>query len=127
MKAQKNILSRRAQSGDHSDVTGDEESLTNTSKSFWDRIWPVMACGAGLFSDGCGCFPSNTTAALAGSLHRVLADINNVIGSVSTILTRLYGKAYTGSNARKNVSAITFAGTVLGQLVFGYTSDRYVA
>lgn len=61
-----------------------------------------MACGAGLFSDG---------------------YINNVIGSVSTILTRLYGKEYTESSARKNVSAIAFAGTVLGQLIFGYTSD----
>jgi len=27
-------------------------SITNTNKSKWDRLWPVIACGAGLFSDG---------------------------------------------------------------------------
>jgi MFS family permease len=37
----------------------------------------------------------------------------------------LYGKAYTGSNAQKNISAITFVGTVVGQLLFGYTSDKW--
>lgn len=46
-------------------------------------------------------------------------DINNVIGSVSTILTRLYGTAYTQSNAQKNVSAIAFAGAILGMWVLG--------
>jgi MFS family permease len=44
---------------------------------------------------------------------------------VSTILTKLYGTEYTGSNAQKNVSAIAFAGTVFGQLLFGYTSDKW--
>ena len=28
------------------------DSIANTSKGRWDRIWPVIACGAGLFSDG---------------------------------------------------------------------------
>ena len=28
------------------------DSIVNTSKGRWDRIWPVIACGAGLFSDG---------------------------------------------------------------------------
>jgi MFS family permease len=37
----------------------------------------------------------------------------------------IYGKAYTNAPARKNISAITFAGTVLGQLIFGYTSDKW--
>jgi len=27
-------------------------SVANTNKSKWDRLWPVIACGAGLFSDG---------------------------------------------------------------------------
>jgi MFS family permease len=48
-----------------------------------------------------------------------------VIGSVSTMLIVLYGDLYTKSTAQKNVSAITFAGTVLGQLIFGYTSDKW--
>jgi MFS family permease len=37
----------------------------------------------------------------------------------------IYGKAYTNSPARSNVAAISFVGTVLGQLVFGYTSDKW--
>lgn len=29
-----------------------EVELENTDKSRWERSWPVIACGAGLFSDG---------------------------------------------------------------------------
>ncbi|KAH7025014.1 MFS phospholipid transporter Git1 [Microdochium trichocladiopsis] len=72
--------------------------------SFYEKIKPVFACGAGLFSDG---------------------YINNVIGSVNTTLARQYGATYTGSTAAKNVSSIAFAGTVVGQLFFGYLSDRW--
>lgn len=59
-------------------------------KPFWEAIWPVLACGAGLFSDG---------------------YINNVISSVGTVLSRQYGDLYSNS-AAQNVSAIAFAGTV---------------
>jgi len=65
---------------------------------------PVAACGAGLFSDG---------------------YINNVIGSVGTVLSREYGETWTQSQAKNVVSAIAFAGTVIGQLVFGVLSDRW--
>jgi MFS family permease len=44
---------------------------------------------------------------------------------VGTILGILYGTAYTGSPAKANVAAISFAGTVLGQLIFGYTADKW--
>lgn len=27
-------------------------SIERTEKSKWERLWPVIACGAGLFSDG---------------------------------------------------------------------------
>jgi hypothetical protein len=27
-------------------------SLAKTEKGRWERLWPVIACGAGLFSDG---------------------------------------------------------------------------
>lgn len=27
-------------------------SISATEKSKWERLWPVIACGAGLFSDG---------------------------------------------------------------------------
>ncbi|KAI3329967.1 putative MFS phospholipid transporter [Ustulina deusta] len=73
-------------------------------RPFMDAIWPVLACGAGLFSDG---------------------YINNVIGSVTTVLTYQYGDLYSKSRAAGVVRAIAFAGTVVGQLVFGYTADRW--
>ncbi|KAF2494492.1 putative MFS phospholipid transporter [Lophium mytilinum] len=79
-------------------------SLTQTDKGRWERMWPVIACGAGLFSDG---------------------YLNGVIGSVNTMLSTIYADEYTKSSAQQNVSSITFAGTVLGMLFFGYTSDHY--
>jgi hypothetical protein len=33
------------------DYSGDVP-VAELPKSFWSRIWPVFACGAGLFSDG---------------------------------------------------------------------------
>jgi len=27
-------------------------SVAKTEKGRWERLWPVIACGAGLFSDG---------------------------------------------------------------------------
>jgi MFS family permease len=48
-----------------------------------------------------------------------------VIGSVNTILRRLYPVQYGKSKATNNVASIAFAGTVVGQLVFGYASDHY--
>jgi MFS family permease len=53
------------------------------------------------------------------------ADVQQVIGSVSTCLARIYPDEYANSPARQNVSSITFAGTVLGTLIFGYTADRW--
>lgn len=79
-------------------------SIARTSKSRWERLWPVIACGAGLFSDG---------------------YLNNIIGPVNTMLKRIYPKEFAGSSAQANVSSITFAGTVVGMLVFGWTSDHY--
>ena len=37
----------------------------------------------------------------------------------------IYGSAYTGSSAQQNITAITFVGTVVGQLFFGYLSDKW--
>ncbi|KAL2262863.1 hypothetical protein VTK26DRAFT_9189 [Humicola hyalothermophila] len=73
-------------------------------KSFWTALIPVMACGAGLFSDG---------------------YINNVIGSVVTILSMQYGEVWESSNAKHYLGDIAFAGTVVGQLAFGYLSDKW--
>ena len=41
------------------------------------------------------------------------------------MLARIYPDAYKASSAQANVASITFAGTVLGMLFFGYTSDHY--
>ncbi|KAI9807559.1 MAG: hypothetical protein M1825_005499 [Sarcosagium campestre] len=82
----------------------EESSLDHTNKSQLDRLIPVIACGAGLFSDG---------------------YCNQVIGSVNTILGILYPTEYKNSSASANVSSIAFAGTVVGMLFFGYTSDHY--
>ncbi|KAK2608482.1 glycerophosphoinositol permease [Conoideocrella luteorostrata] len=73
-------------------------------KSFFQAALPVFACGAGLFSDG---------------------YINNVIGSVNTILKLQYDTVYKNSNAAKYVADIAFAGTVVGQLFFGFTCDHW--
>ncbi|KAF1912159.1 major facilitator superfamily domain-containing protein [Ampelomyces quisqualis] len=79
-------------------------SVARTEKGKWERLWPVIACGAGLFSDG---------------------YLNNIIGPVNTMLSRIYPVAYTSSSAQANVASITFAGTVVGMLFFGYTSDHF--
>ncbi|PHH84915.1 hypothetical protein CDD83_1182 [Cordyceps sp. RAO-2017] len=88
------------------DRTSERASVRHTigSRSFLQTALPVFACGAGLFSDG---------------------YINNVIGSVNTVLKLQYGNVYKDSQAAKYVADIAFAGTVVGQLVFGYTSDRW--
>ena len=43
-----------------------------------------------------------------------------MIGSVVTILAIQYGDVWKESNAKSVVGAIAFAGTVVGQLAFGY-------
>lgn len=34
------------------EVSGSDDPLATIPKSRWERIWPVLACGSGLFSDG---------------------------------------------------------------------------
>lgn len=82
---------------------GQNDSYAATPKDRWERLWPVVACGAGLFSDG---------------------YLNGVIGSVNTMLGKIYPTTYKTSAAQANVSSITFAGTVVGMLFFGWTSDH---
>ncbi|EZG79253.1 MFS phospholipid transporter [Gregarina niphandrodes] len=67
------------------------------------KYWTIAAAGAGLFSDG---------------------YVNNSVGSVNTLLGTIYGSVYTNSAAASNVSSIAFAGTVIGQLLFGYVADN---
>jgi len=50
---------------------------------------------------------------------------NGVIGSVNTLLTRVYGKAeLSKSNYSTVLSSLTFAGTIVGMLTVGYISDK---
>ena len=78
--------------------------LENPEKSLWERLWPTFACGAGLFSDG---------------------YLQSVIGPVNVCLGLIYPNTYPNSVAATTVTFIAFAGTVVGQLAFGYTSDHY--
>jgi len=48
-----------------------------------------------------------------------------VIGSVNTILKKLYKPEYTHSNAQSNITSLVFVGEVVGIIIFGYTSDRF--
>ncbi|KAG5355205.1 putative metabolite transport protein [Yarrowia sp. C11] len=68
------------------------------------RAWPVITAGAGLFSDGYA---------------------NNSMGTVNTILGRLYGEFYSKSTYSRTVSSIVFAGTVLGMIIFGFVADYH--
>jgi hypothetical protein len=50
-------------------------TLADTEKSFYERVWPVLACGAGLFSDGYlnGVCSSATSLSTPLRYHRSLA------------------------------------------------------
>jgi MFS family permease len=85
-------------------IAGDATPAAVVEPSTWQRVWPTIACGAGLFSDG---------------------YLQSVIGPVNTLLKKLYPDQYANSPAAQNVTSIAFAGTVVGQLLFGYTSDHY--
>lgn len=80
------------------DEDGQEKKVTR------HNLWPAFVSGTGLFSDG---------------------YVNNSISTVTTCLSLIYGKEYKDSSAISNISAIAFAGTVIGQLSFGYISDHY--
>ena len=72
------------------------ERLT-TMRYIWNR------CGTALFSDGYA---------------------NGIIGSVNTILRRLYPTEVKEQNYGTILSSLAFAGTVVGMLSFGFISDR---
>lgn len=57
-------------------------------------------------------------------LNLTAGYLSIVGGTVNTILSRIYPETYPGSNYSKNITSIVFAGTVLGQLSFGYLSDK---
>ncbi|EMG46331.1 GIT3 Major glycerophosphoinositol permease GIT3 [Candida maltosa Xu316] len=84
----------------HSTSDNESEVVTTVKAS---KLWNVFASGAGLFSDG---------------------YVNNSISTVLFCLKKIYGDEFTKSNAISNIGSIAFVGTVVGQLSFGYISDR---
>ncbi|KAL4945416.1 hypothetical protein BDV06DRAFT_36406 [Aspergillus oleicola] len=95
--------------------------LENLHKSRWERSWPTIACGAGLFSDGY----LNGVGLFISSFLPTQKLTFQVIGSVNTMLGIIYADAYNNSSASKNVSSIAFAGTVVGMLFFGVLADHW--
>lgn len=84
----------------HSTTDEDSEVVTSVKAN---SLWPAFASGAGLFSDG---------------------YVNNSISTVLFCLKKIYPDEITKSNAINNIASIAFVGTVVGQLGFGYISDR---
>lgn len=93
--------------GTHYDAHLEDYNEDGTPRTVWGqngKAWPVMTAGAGLFSDG---------------------YVNNSMGTVTTVLKRLYGKEYSESRKSQILPAIVFVGTVVGMLVFGYVADYH--
>ncbi|KAL4399089.1 glycerophosphoinositol permease [Malassezia pachydermatis] len=79
-----------------------EEGQVERKRNVLSQFGTVFACGAALFMDGYN---------------------NASIGTVITLLKKIYGSSVVTSTQKENLSAIGFAGTVIGMLVFGYYSD----
>ncbi|KAH7921614.1 MFS general substrate transporter [Leucogyrophana mollusca] len=76
-----------------------------TKRAGLSGVSMIFACGTALFSDGYA---------------------NGIIGSVITLLTRIYGKDAVDANDYSNaLTSVAFAGTVVGMLAFGYVSDKF--
>ncbi|KAJ6570117.1 MFS Git1p-related glycerophosphoinositol and glycerophosphocholine permease [Mycena vulgaris] len=63
----------------------------------------IFACGTALFSDGYA---------------------NGIIGSVNTLLKRIYGTEAFPEKYSTTLNSVVFVGTILGMLTFGYISDK---
>ncbi len=63
--------------------------------------------------------------ALGLGMIRLINNCGRVIGQVNTLLGIIYPIQYKNSSAQRNITSIAFAGTVMGQLFFGWMSDHY--
>jgi hypothetical protein len=52
MFGRKNNVDAQVDSGSDSNNLAAVDPLAEVPKTRWERIWPAMACGSGLFSDG---------------------------------------------------------------------------
>ncbi|CAL1700927.1 unnamed protein product [Somion occarium] len=79
-------------------------SVQMATKSKLAQISLIFACGTALFSDGYA---------------------SGVIGSVNTILRRTYGADNVNAHNYSIVlTSLSFVGTIIGMLTFGYLSDK---
>ncbi|KAJ7760749.1 MFS Git1p-related glycerophosphoinositol and glycerophosphocholine permease [Mycena maculata] len=76
--------------------------MSTTLKQRLSGVSLIFACGTALFSDGYG---------------------NGVIGSVNTLLKRIY-PGQISTNYSTTLNSVVFAGTIVGMLSFGYISDK---
>lgn len=99
------ISSTESHSDKFGEINVEERSADRKELKGLDKYWPIIATGAGLFSDG---------------------YVNNSSGFAITILETIYtADQYDSSDAMSNLAAITFVGTVVGMLVFGLVSDYW--
>ncbi|KAI0346090.1 putative metabolite transporter [Trametopsis cervina] len=79
-------------------------SMRLTKNPQLKQVSLIFACGTALFADGYA---------------------NGVISAVNTLLTRIYGSAVLKAhNYSTTLTSVTFAGTIVGMLTFGYLSDK---
>ncbi|WBW72647.1 plasma membrane glycerophosphodiester transmembrane transporter [Schizosaccharomyces osmophilus] len=86
------------------DSSSELEKGSNHSTSEWKKFFDVFICGVALISDG---------------------YCSNSIGTVMTILKKLYPKETTTNKSMQDVGMIAYVGTVIGQLTFGWYSDFF--
>ena len=46
------LLENKSFEEENVEVKDTPDTVADPNKPFYDRVWPVIACGAGLFSDG---------------------------------------------------------------------------
>ncbi|EPX73386.1 glycerophosphodiester transporter [Schizosaccharomyces octosporus yFS286] len=89
---------------DFFDSSSDIENESKNSASQWTNFFEVVICGVALISDG---------------------YCSNCIGTVMTILKKLYPKETTNNKSMQDIGMIAYVGTVVGQLSFGWYSDFF--
>jgi hypothetical protein len=69
--------SAESPTGRHASVASRHVPIEQTEKSRWDRMWPIIACGAGLFSDGylnAVCSTKSPIKTMSDQIHRSSAQ-----------------------------------------------------
>ncbi|EPY52266.1 glycerophosphodiester transporter [Schizosaccharomyces cryophilus OY26] len=86
------------------DSSSQLEKGSNHSTKEWKKFFEIFICGVALISDG---------------------YCSNSIGTVMTILKKLYPKETTNNKSIQDIGVIAYVGTVVGQLSFGWYSDFF--